>query len=79
MSLGVAAIGGKDSMSGSFHDLDVPPTLVSFAVAAGKAGDVVSPEFKQTGHTLVWLRPKVDADDLPVAQSLREVLIPRSV
>ncbi len=73
MALGVAAIGGKDSMSGSFNDLDVPPTLVSFAVAAGKAGDVISPELKQAGHTLVWLRPRVDEDGLPVPESLLQV------
>ena len=47
---GCAAIGGKDSMSGSFMDLDVPPTLISFAIAPVKAGDVLSPEFKETGH-----------------------------
>ncbi len=50
LDLGVAAIGGKDSMSGSFLDLDVPPTLVSFAIAPSKAGKVVSAEFKAAGH-----------------------------
>ena len=50
LGLGVAAIGGKDSMSGSFLDLDVPPTLISFAIAPAKAGDVLSPEFKAAGH-----------------------------
>ena len=50
IGLGVAAIGGKDSMSGSFLDLDVPPTLVSFAIAPGQTGDVISPEFKAAGH-----------------------------
>ena len=50
IGLGVAAIGGKDSMSGSFNELDVPPTLVSFAIAAQKAGKVLSPEFKAAGH-----------------------------
>ncbi len=73
MELEAAAIGGKDSMSGSFHDLDVPPTLVSFAVAAGRAGDVISPEFKQAGHKLVWLRPEIGEDMLPVAGSLLKV------
>ncbi len=50
LDYGVAAIGGKDSMSGSFNDLDVPPTLISFAIAPVKAGDVLSPEFKEAGH-----------------------------
>ena len=50
LELNAAAIGGKDSMSGSFLDLDVPPTLISFAIAPIKAGEVLSPEFKQGGH-----------------------------
>ena len=50
LDYGCAAIGGKDSMSGSFMDLDVPPTVISFAVAPIKAGDVISPEFKEAGH-----------------------------
>ncbi len=50
LSYGCAAIGGKDSMSGSFLDMDVPPTLISFAIAPVKAGDVLSPEFKEAGH-----------------------------
>ena len=50
LDYGCAAIGGKDSMSGSFMDLDVPPTLISFAIAPVKAGDVLSPEFKEAGH-----------------------------
>ena len=50
LALGCAAIGGKDSMSGSFLDLDVPPTLISFAIAPAKAGEVLSPEFKEAGH-----------------------------
>ena len=50
LDYGCAAIGGKDSMSGSFLDLDVPPTLISFAIAPVKAGDVLSPEFKEAGH-----------------------------
>ncbi|MDD7700930.1 MAG: phosphoribosylformylglycinamidine synthase [Eubacteriales bacterium] len=68
--LGVGAIGGKDSMSGSFEHLDVPPTLVSFAVTTGKAGEVVSPEFKGVGHPVVCLSPDIGADGLPVAGSL---------
>ena len=55
LNFGVAAIGGKDSMSGSFETLDVPPTLVSFAVAPGKASGVISPEFKAAGHRLSYL------------------------
>ena len=54
--LGVAAIGGKDSMSGSFLDLDVPPTLISFAIAPEKAGHVLSPEFKEAGHPVCLFR-----------------------
>ena len=50
LALGVAAIGGKDSMSGSFLDMDVPPTLISFAIAHAKAPQVLSPEFKALGH-----------------------------
>ena len=50
LELGAAAIGGKDSMSGSFLDKDVPPTLISFAIAPVKAGEVLSPEFKEAGH-----------------------------
>ena len=50
MDYGAAAIGGKDSMSGSFLDLDVPPTLISFAIAPIRVGDVITPEFKEAGH-----------------------------
>ena len=56
MDYGVAAIGGKDSMSGTFETLDVPPTLVSFAIAPGDSGEIISPEFKGAGHTLCLLR-----------------------
>ncbi|MBR0449891.1 MAG: phosphoribosylformylglycinamidine synthase, partial [Clostridia bacterium] len=59
--LGIAAIGGKDSMSGSFENIDVPPTLVSFAVAPGDSGEVISPEFKAAGNKLCLL--KADAFD----------------
>ena len=74
MDLQVAAIGGKDSMSGSFENLDVPPTLISFAVGAGDAERAVSPEFKQPGSLVAWLKPSVGADGLPEAASLRETL-----
>ncbi len=70
MELGIAAIGGKDSMSGTFEDLDVPPTLVSFAVTTGKCDEVVSGEFKAAGHRVAWLRPEVGEDGLPTAESL---------
>ncbi len=71
--LGIAAIGGKDSMSGSFEDLDVPPTLVSFAVTTEKCTDIVSPEFKAAGHKVVLLSPEYDANGLPVTESLLSV------
>lgn len=58
LDLGLAAIGGKDSMSGSFDNLDVPPTLVSFAVAMADIGDVISPEFKRVGSDLMLIAPE---------------------
>ena len=70
MELGVAAIGGKDSMSGSFEKLDVPPTLISFAVTTDKVGNVISPEFKKVGSKVVLLTPEYNADGLPVTESL---------
>ena len=70
--LEIAAIGGKDSMSGSFEDLDVPPTLVSFAVTTDKIANIVSPEFKEAGHPVVWLCPEYGPDGLPAANSLKE-------
>ena len=75
IDLGVGAIGGKDSMSGSFEDLDVPPTLVSFAVAVGPMDRATSPEFKQAGHPVVRIAPRYQADGLtPDPESLIEVL-----
>ncbi|MBE5815083.1 MAG: phosphoribosylformylglycinamidine synthase [Clostridiales bacterium] len=68
--LGIGSIGGKDSMSGSFESLDVPPTLVSFAVTTGKVSDVVSPEFKKAGNKVVVLAPEYDAEGLPTTESL---------
>ena len=68
--LQIAAIGGKDSMSGSFEQLDVPPTLVSFAVTTGTIDQVISPEFKQAGHRVVLLQPQYDENGLPVTESL---------
>ena len=70
MGLGVAAIGGKDSMSGSFEKLDVPPTLVSFAVTTAKTSDIVTPEAKKAGHKLIRLAPEQDENGLPTAASL---------
>ena len=61
LDYGAAAIGGKDSMSGSFMDLDVPPTLISFAIAPVKAGDVLSPEFKKAGHPVYLFSTDHDA------------------
>ena len=73
MALGIGAIGGKDSMSGSFEDMDVPPTLVSFAVTTEKTGSIVPNYFKAAGHNVVLLAPKRDAEGLPVTASLLEV------
>ena len=70
LDLGIGAIGGKDSMSGSFEKMDVPPTLVSFAVTTGKVSDVVSPEFKVPHNKLVLLEPEYDENGLPVPASL---------
>ena len=72
MDLGVAAIGGKDSMSGSFEDIDVPPTLISFAVTTGRVSNVISPEFKAADHKICLLLPEYQEDGLPKAESLIE-------
>ncbi|MCM1253183.1 MAG: phosphoribosylformylglycinamidine synthase [Clostridium sp.] len=66
MEYGLPSIGGKDSMSGTFNDIDVPPTLVSFAVDIGKKQDIVSPELKKPGNKLVWFKIAKDEYDLPV-------------
>ena len=71
--LRLAAIGGKDSMSGSFNDLDVPPTLVSFALAPGKASLALSPEYKKAGSTLSFIEISRDADHLPDFAQLKQV------
>jgi len=71
--LGIASIGGKDSMSGSFEHIDVPPTLVSFAVTTDKISSIVSPEFKGAGHNVVLISPEYDENDLPRAESLISV------
>lgn len=69
--LGLAAIGGKDSMSGSFNDIDVPPTLVSFAVAPLSASHAVSSEFKGTDNLVFMLSPKYDENNMPDFESLK--------
>ncbi len=71
--LSIGSIGGKDSMSGTFEDLDVPPTLVSFAVTTGKVDDVVSPEFKKAGSKVYLIAPEYADDKLPKADSLVNV------
>ena len=73
MDLGIGAIGGKDSMSGSFEHLDVPPTLISFAVTTQKTGDIISPEMKKAGHVIIRLAAEKTADGLPEAESLKKV------
>ena len=73
MELGIGAIGGKDSMSGSFEDMDVPPTLVSFAVTTEKTGSIVPNHFKAPGNKLILISPETDGDGLPVTASLLSV------
>ena len=73
MALGIGAVGGKDSMSGSFEQMDVPPTLVSFAVTTEKTGAIVSNECKRAGDKLVLLAPAYSADGLPETASLLAV------
>ena len=70
--LGIGAIGGKDSMSGSFEDIDVPPTLVSFAVTTSKTGCIISPEFKEAGHRVVMICPEYKEGGLPEPGSLKD-------
>lgn len=71
--LGIAAIGGKDSMSGTFEHIHVPPTLISFAVTTSDIKYIVSNEFKEAGRKVVLLKPKTDENGLPVTESLKEV------
>lgn len=75
MEMGVAAIGGKDSMSGTFMDIHVPPTLVSFAVDTAKVEDIISPEFKAAGSTVVYLPVKRDEYDVPDFDYLKEMFV----
>ena len=71
LDYGVAAIGGKDSMSGSFEKLDVPPTLVSFAVTTGNVNEVITNEFKEAGSKVYLLKPAYEENGLPNAESLK--------
>jgi phosphoribosylformylglycinamidine synthase len=73
MKFGLPSIGGKDSMSGTFNDIDVPPTLVSFAVDIAREGDIITPELKQAGNTLVCFYGRKDAYDLPDYEQLMKL------
>ena len=72
IGFGLPSIGGKDSMSGTFEDIDVPPTLVSFAVDVAREKDIITPELKRLGSKLVWLRMMTDEYDLPVYDQIME-------
>ena len=74
LNLKIAAIGGKDSMSGSFEKLDVPPTLVSFAVTTGKIPEVCSSDFKSEKHKVIVLSPAYDEEGLPETESFLVLL-----
>ena len=71
VALGLPSIGGKDSMSGSFEDIHVPPTLIAFGITPVRASKVISPEFKQAGHALYLLRHKPLADRMPDTEALK--------
>lgn len=73
LEMGCGSIGGKDSMSGTFENIDVPPTLVSFAVSTAQANKVVSTEFKEAGNEVIMIVPEYDRNGLPVFASLRKV------
>ncbi len=70
LALKIGAIGGKDSMSGSFEDIDVPPTLISFVAGAAKADNIISPEFKKSGTNLYLIEPEKDENGLYNEESL---------
>ena len=72
LGYGLPSIGGKDSMSGTFEDIDVPPTLVSFAVDIAKEKDIITPELKKAGDKLVWLRIETDDYDIPVYEKVMD-------
>ncbi|NLB17104.1 MAG: phosphoribosylformylglycinamidine synthase, partial [Clostridiales bacterium] len=71
--LEIASIGGKDSMSGSFEDLDVPPTLVSFAITMGKASGIITPEFKRPGSYIYLLKTEPDENGMPDYKEIRKL------
>ena len=73
LGFGLPSIGGKDSMSGTFNDIDVPPTLVSFAVDVAKEGDIITPELKKAGNKLVKFAIEKDKYDLPVFESIKKL------
>ncbi len=73
MGLGIAAIGGKDSMSGTFEDINVPPTLVSFAVTTEDIDNIISNDFKAAGHRVLLIKPDTDSDGLVNLRSLKTV------
>ncbi len=73
LDYGFASVGGKDSMSGSFEDIDVPPTLVSFAITVGDAKKIISPEFKKAGSKVYLLAPEYTGDNLPDAKIHRKL------
>ena len=73
LELSCGAIGGKDSMSGTFEDIDVPPTLVSFAVSTAKADKVISAEFKLPYSKIFFIAPKYDENNLPDFDSVKAV------
>ncbi len=73
LGFGLPSIGGKDSMSGSFNEIDVPPTLVSFAVDVAKEADIITPEFKAAGDPLVLFRIQRDDYDLPVYEQVMKL------
>ena len=73
LGFGIGSIGGKDSMSGTFNDIDVPPTLVSFAVDVAKIGDVITPELKKAGDKLVQIDIERDEYDIPVYDDVCEI------
>lgn len=70
-ALELPSIGGKDSMSGSFENLNVPPTLVAFGITTVNAGQVISPEFKQAGHKIYWIKHVPQSDYMPDTEALR--------
>lgn len=72
LGFGLPSIGGKDSMSGTFNEIDVPPTLVSFAVDTAKQQDIITPELKSAGNKLVWLRAPKNEYDLPDYEAITE-------